>query len=187
MIIALFAGIASWSLLEYVLHRFAGHHRVLLGRRLNAFGPEHTRHHAQGDYFAPNWKKALSAAVVFGVLVPLVAAVSSWGHGVAYATGLAGFYLTYEWLHRRLHTHGPRNAYGRWARRHHFFHHFHDPRVNHGVTSPLWDIVFGTRAKVERVRVPRRLAMRWLCAQDEVKPEYRQDFELRGRAKAAHG
>jgi len=37
--------------------------------------------------------------------------------------------------------------YGRWAREHHFHHHFVDLRVNYGVTSGLWDVVLRTRRR----------------------------------------
>jgi hypothetical protein len=37
--------------------------------------------------------------------------------------------------------------YGRWARGHHFHHHFVDARVNYGVTSPVWDVVLRTRRR----------------------------------------
>lgn len=173
------AGIASWSLLEYLLHRFAGHDRRLVGR--NPFGREHTRHHAEGGYFAPSWKKVLVAAVLAGAVgVPAGAWRSpDW---LAYLAGLLGCYATYEILHRRLHTHGPRNRYGVWARRHHFHHHFQDTKTNHGVTSPIWDLVFGTYARPKSVVVPERLAMAWLCdATGGVRPAYAASYSLRRR------
>jgi len=72
--------------------------------------------------------------------------------------------------------------YGRWARRHHFYHHFHDPKVNHGVTSPIWDIVFGTYHKPDVIRVPEKLKMVWLCDETgEVKEPFRAQYELRRR------
>jgi hypothetical protein len=92
--------------------------------------------------------------------------------------------LLYEVLHRRAHTHAPSNRYGRWRRKNHFAHHFADPRLAQGVTTPLWDIVFGTRLSVDRVRVPRRLAMSWLVDMNgEVYADYSDDYELVGSRK----
>ena len=49
------------------------------------------------------------------------------------------------------------------------------------MTSPFWDHVFGTHVEVDVVRVPRRMAMRWLVDEHgEVRAEYRDDYELRG-------
>ena len=68
---------------------------------------------------------------------------------------------------------------------HHFHHHFGHPMSNHGVTHPLFDIVFRTLERPDKVRVPRRLAMVWLTdEQGEVRPEYRDDYELVGSTTA---
>lgn len=159
VVLAAALGAVTWSLLEYVIHRWLGHDRRLLR---NVFGREHTQHHAKGHYFAPAWKKA-AAAVVTSVLLGVPAVlVAGPALGGAWTAGLVGFYLTYEVIHRRLHVSPGWGPYARWARRHHFYHHFHDPSVNHGVTSPVWDVVFGTRVTVTAVDVPERLAMPWL-------------------------
>lgn len=151
-------GIVTWSFLEYCIHRWLGHDRRFRG---NIFGQEHTRHHSQGDYFAPTWKKLIAALAALGVLgVP--AYLLTGMPGVWFSVGLIGFYGFYEVLHRREHTHRGIGAYGRWARRHHFFHHFVDPRSNHGVTSPIWDFVFGTHRAPEVIPVPEKLKMIWL-------------------------
>lgn len=152
-------GAFTWSLLEYVIHRFMGHDRRLRG---SAFGQEHTRHHAVGDYFAPTWKKVVFAAATTALLCAPAILVAGRGPGLAYVGGLMLAYGAYELFHRREHTHAGIGAYGRWARRHHFYHHFVDARFNHGVTSPLWDLVFGTYRRATTIPVPRRLCMAWL-------------------------
>ena len=115
-------------------------------------------------------------------------AIAGVGPGGLYVGGFVGCYLYYEWLHRRLHTHSAISAYGRWARRHHFWHHFHDPRVNHGVTSPVWDIVFRTHVPVAQpIRVPEKLAMPWLLNAEthEIRSELEGRWELRRKRRAA--
>jgi sterol desaturase/sphingolipid hydroxylase (fatty acid hydroxylase superfamily) len=174
---AIAAGAATWTLLEYVLHRWLGHDRRL---RRNPFGIEHLRHHAQGNYFAAASKKLAIAAIVTVVLGVPVVGVAGLSTGVAYLTGLMGFYAAYEWLHLRNHTHPGRGPYGRWARRHHFHHHFVDPRVNHGVTTPLWDVVFRTYRRPKRIKVPARLSMAWLLdpVTGDVRTEHADSYEL---------
>lgn len=174
------SGALTWSLLEYVIHRFLGHGRAA---KKNPFGVEHTAHHSRGHYFAPTWKKALAAALFMALVAPLAVLVMGLELGLAYAVGLVGFYCAYEVLHRRLHVSEGVGPFGRWARRHHFYHHFHDPSVNHGVTSPLWDVVFGTRKVVrEAVLVPEKLAMPWLVdpASGAVHAHLAGRFALRG-------
>ena len=177
MLLALFVGALTWSLLEYLVHRFLGHEPRL---RPNPFASEHLRHHSEGDYFAPSWKKLLAAAVFAAVLFFPTTRLLGVGPGLAYLAGLMGFYATYEVLHRREHTHAGIGAYGRWARRHHFAHHYSDARFNHGVTSPLWDLVFRTYRPVQTVRVPRKFVMPWLKDPQtgNVRADYAETFTL---------
>lgn len=175
--LSLLAGALTWSLLEYGIHRWAGHDRRLRG---NVFEKEHTRHHSRGNYFAASWKKAGAAALLMALVIyPAMLAVGTVA-GVTYAGGLAGFYLYYEILHRREHTHEGVGPYARWARRHHFYHHFGDPSMNHGVTSPIWDVVFGTYQAPDVILVPEKLKMRWLTdAAGEVPEHLAGSYALR--------
>ena len=94
---------------------------------------------------------------------------AGWGLGVGYVVA----YFTYEAIHGIAHCFAPRTRYGRWYRKHHFHHHFAEPLRNQGVTTPVWDKVFGTFSEPGQVQVPRRMAMRWLLDEDgEVKPEF---------------
>jgi len=160
LIAALVLGVATWTFVEYALHRFLGHDRRTMP---NFFSVEHTRHHSLGDYFAPTWKKGLVAMAVATAIFALTRALVATPLATAFTVGFTGMYMTYEIVHRRAHTHAGIGRYGRRLRRHHFHHHFGNPRANHGVTSPLWDVVFGTHEPATQIRVPRKLAMRWLC------------------------
>jgi AcrR family transcriptional regulator len=179
--LAVLLGALTWSFLEYVIHRWLGHERRFLRRRWNLFAREHVRHHSVGDYFAPARKKAVLVLIVTPTIAALLSLVAGWTLSLAYALGLIGFYLYYEWLHLHLHTHAPSTAYGRWARKNHFFHHFHDPSKNHGVTSGLWDRVFGTHVTPQVVEVPEKLKLRWLCDAEtgELLAEHRADYRIR--------
>ncbi len=175
LLVASALGAATWTLAEYGLHRFVFHGASAArpGAR------EHRRHHAEPDYFAPAWQKALAALAVTAVLAPVATLAVGPRLALAFTGSFIAMYLLYEWLHRRAHTHAPRGPYGRWRRRNHFAHHFQDPRRAQGVTSPFWDLVFGTTLPRKRVRVPRRFAMSWLVnAEGQLRPEYASDYEL---------
>lgn len=174
------AGAFSWTFLEYVMHRWLGHDPRLRG---NPFGVEHVRHHVEGNYFAPTWKKLIAATVAALVLsAPAVLALGTT-HGLAFVAGLIAFYGVYEALHRLEHVTAGLGPYARWARRHHFTHHFVDARKNHGVTSPLWDIVFGTYLKPGMITVPRKLAMAWITdpRTGTVRADWAGTFALQSR------
>ena len=55
-----FFGIVTWTLLEYLIHRFLGHKR----RKTGLIRQEHLKHHAEAHYFAPLYKKAILAFLV---------------------------------------------------------------------------------------------------------------------------
>ncbi len=178
--LALFGiGIALWSLGEYLMHRFAMHE--LRGRGLAS--REHLRHHAQRDSILESWYFAWT-----GVLL-VSAGWMALGHlvvgpsGIALGLGWVAAYGFYDWIHWRAHRRPVAHPYERWVRRHHFHHHFGHPMANQGVTTPIWDLVFGTYERVDGpVPVPRRLAMVWLVDDHgEVRPEYAGDYELVGR------
>ena len=183
MVVAAALGAFTWTFLEYVIHRWMGHDKRF---RKTPFGIEHVRHHIEGDYFAPTWKKLLAAAIATSILCGPALLVAGARVGVAYVLGLMAFYGVYEVLHRGEHTHAGIGPYGRWARRHHFHHHFVDGRTNHGVTSPLWDVVFGTYRRPTMIKVPAKLCMAWLKdpSTGEVIAAYAESFVLAGSSGA---
>jgi sterol desaturase/sphingolipid hydroxylase (fatty acid hydroxylase superfamily) len=178
LVLAALGGAVGWSFLEYVIHRWLGHDKRYVR---NVFGREHTRHHAVGHYFAAGWKKGLAAVVVVALTSGPAIALGGVATGLAAVGGFVGFYLTYELVHRLLHVREGVGPYARWARAHHFHHHFHDPASNFGVTSPVWDVVFGTRVVPGRIRVPEKLAMSWLIdpVTGDVRAHLADRWELR--------
>ena len=179
LLLSFLVGAVSWTLAEYLLHRFRGHE----AKKPNVFRTEHLTHHAKHGYFTPTGKKFTHATPVILAATGLLCLGVGLAAGLAWGVGFSLAYMGYEVTHRRLHTHGPRGPWSRLLRRHHFFHHFHDGRVNHGVTSPFWDVVFGTRVVAERIEVPRKFVPDWLCdATGGVRPELANDYSLRSRS-----
>jgi len=174
-------GVMTWSFLEYAIHRWLGHHKRF---RPNFFSKEHLQHHSKGNYFAPLKKKLLMGVFGFKLSLPIAWLVFGFQLGTAWLSGLFLMYLTYEWVHWRFHHHQGIGVYGRYLRRHHFYHHFVDPKMNHGVTSPIWDIVFGTYRTPEVIPVPVKLVMPWLLDSD--KAHIRAIFSENYRLNAAN-
>jgi hypothetical protein len=175
------AGVFWWWLFEYVLHRWAFHE--MRGKGIGS--REHLEHHVKASWSYDHllglvWFGILLTGFGWGVLAAwLVNPAVGWGFGLGWAIA----YYFYEWEHRAAHLRPPATSWHRWLRKHHFHHHFGHPMRNHGVSIPLWDIVFGTLDRPERVKVPRRLAMPWLLDEHgEVLPEFAADYELVGSA-----
>ena len=133
---AILSGLLAFSFVEYAFHRwlFHGHLRVI--------EEGHRKHHDEPRgydslpfFLAPLLMLTLAAALA--CVLPTTIALLSSG---ALATGYAAYGSSHLAIHFMRFRHPlPR----RWAAAHHV-HHFH-PDTNFGVTSPLWDIILGTR------------------------------------------
>jgi sterol desaturase/sphingolipid hydroxylase (fatty acid hydroxylase superfamily) len=160
-LLLLASGVLSWGLLEYGLHRFIFHYdaRTELGRKL-VYGA-HLSHH--DDPLAINriFSSLMISAPVAGAYLLLARLVTgSWRAASSLFAGLALGYFYYEWLHFRAHHRRARLRYFRYLRKYHLLHHYKTPELRFGVTSPLFDIIFGTFRPVasRRARVSRRKA-----------------------------
>lgn len=174
VLLAFAAGIAFWTLMEYVLHRFLGH--VHKGK--NFFKHEHLQHHYKVNYFAPAFKKAIASLVVSAVLVGLLSLLMAFSVALAFIVGLIGMYGLYELIHFRFHSTDPLAMVFIVFRKHHFYHHFHNPKSNFGVTTRFWDRVFCTFYPVEMVVVPRKMPLKWLMAEEGIKDSYTKHFRI---------
>jgi sterol desaturase/sphingolipid hydroxylase (fatty acid hydroxylase superfamily) len=131
-------GLVVWSLLEYGIHRGVLH-------RLPFFSPMHATHHGAPLALigTPTW---VSIPVWCGtLLLPL------WllcGHDVATGT-TSGVMLGYWWygiVHHVIHhsAHNPLLSYFERRRAWHLRHHYQRASGNFGVTTSVWDHLFGS-------------------------------------------
>ena len=134
-------GAFYWTLLEYLLHRFAFHgHPRLLGRR-------HFQHHAKLDLpklaVAP-WQSGLAGAVIHaGIFLPLF----GWATGGALFAGFLAGYGWYELAHYRIHYAAPFTRRAERLRDHHLAHHHGSPGQCFGVSTTFWDQIFGSQER----------------------------------------
>lgn len=160
--------------MEYFLHRFMGHEH----KGKNFFKSEHVQHHAKFNYFAPASKKIIGASILFISLLVIGSLIFPVLITAAFLIGFFGMGTLYEVTHFRYHSKDPVAKIFITLRKHHFYHHFHNPKVNHGVTSRIWDRVFGTFTPVEKVNIPEQMMMNWLMDEQVIKPEYTEHFKL---------
>lgn len=133
---------------EYLLHRFVLHGRYLYKSPWTAatWKRIHFDHHQD-----PHDLRVLFGApyttlpTIAAVTLPLGGLVGGLaGAGAAFATGLVIFCF-YEFCHCIQHlNHQPRSKYLQRIKRSHLAHHFHDETGNFGITSALYDRLFGT-------------------------------------------
>ena len=140
------AGLVAWTLIEYWLHRAVFHHAPILSQI-------HELHHdfPQDLIGTPGWASASIGLIL--VAVPLYAALGL-DQSVAATAGLATGYLWYVFVHYTAqHWRPRRNSYLYRARLRHARHHHVSQTGNFGVTTSLWDHVFGTAIETPASRL----------------------------------
>ncbi len=130
------AGVAGWTLLEYMIHR-------LLYHNVPYFIELHDAHHAKPNAFigAP---PIIGIALIFLMFfMPIVALSFVAASGIT--AGILAGYMAYMLVHHAAHHWNlPATSWLYPARRHHALHHHHREDGNFGITTPFWDRVFGT-------------------------------------------
>jgi sterol desaturase/sphingolipid hydroxylase (fatty acid hydroxylase superfamily) len=157
-ITALFGGGAfAWTFVEYLMHRFGLHLPTKTPSFRIAFYLVHGHHHEAPDdtrrIVATPLQGALLALLLAGIARLVAGPIAS---GPLLAGALVGYQL-YELAHWSAH-HARTRIWPLGAlRRHHLAHHHVDAKSRFGISSPLWDVVFGTRGTSQRAS-PRRTA-----------------------------
>ena len=138
VVLTILLGLLLFSIIEYAFHRWLFHGPVKVMSR------GHQAHHENplGYDSLPFFFPALILLTLTGVLV--------WLMPASFALLLTGVitlsYVTYGLSHFIIHHHLFHYILARkWAANHHI-HHYHAD-ANFGVTTPLWDILLGTRYK----------------------------------------
>lgn len=133
---AIALGVVFWTLLEYTLHRFVLH-------TFMPFKGWHDKHHSEPKA-SVGTPTALSLLLIMaGIFLPAIA-LAGVPLGGGFALGVLIGYGLYTWMHHG--EHHWRNDY-RWFRRlkrRHAIHHHSCSDCNYGVTTAVWDRLFGT-------------------------------------------
>lgn len=140
------AGLFAWSLVEYSFHRWIYHK----GRTPAHAG--HQIHHGSPEtLIAMPW---FVSTGLFGLFWYVFAYMLQFRFALSFAGGLLSGFVVYGAFHHLHHHFDLKSCRYRKLRAHHFIHH-RFPDVNFGVTSRLWDHVFGTTYKHKIKRRPR--------------------------------
>ena len=144
-------GCFTWTLVEYLFHRYVLHGRFPPGKGLirrflhERLDPLHWDHHKRpfdGRHISGELKDILP---LFFVAVPASFLFPLYTAPVLLA-GVVQSYVAEEWLHYALHFSKSRVHLFRRIKKYHLYH--HSPRgidKGYGITTPFWDRVFRTR------------------------------------------
>lgn len=136
------SGLLFWTLIEYMLHRFIFHF-VNDNPMVQKF--HYTIHGIHHEY--PKDKERLVMplvpSLVFVVFFYSIYYALLGNMVYAFFPGFVIGYLCYAMTHYAIHAiKPPKNFKYLW--KHHNLHHYKCPDRAYGVSSPLWDYVFGT-------------------------------------------
>ena len=139
-------GVLTWTLLEYVIHRYVFHYqpKTRWGRMLHFI--MHGVHH---DY--PNDATRLVMPPIISLPLAVIFYIMFWLTLGRFApAALAGFgfgYVCYDTIHYATHHFQMKRGIWRWLKQYHLRHHYQDDHAGYGVSSPLWDYIFKTTRK----------------------------------------
>jgi sterol desaturase/sphingolipid hydroxylase (fatty acid hydroxylase superfamily) len=138
------AGALLWTLTEYTLHRYLFHYTGPRPWQRRMYFVLHGVHH-DFPQDAERLVMPLGASIPLGVLFygllrlalgPELVGPAFMGFGLGY--------LAYDGMHYAVHHFKMGSRFGRWMKRYHMIHHHTGVDARYGVSSPLWDWVFGT-------------------------------------------
>ncbi len=139
-------GVLAWTLLEYVLHRWVFHFHPDARSELQrdvAFLIHGVHHDWPWDADRLVMPPVVAIGIALAIGFPLRALVGPTFFPGLFA-GLVAGYLWYDLTHYAVHHLPQRTRFGKLQRRNHLVHHFAQPDARFGVTTPLWDVCFGT-------------------------------------------
>ena len=136
-------GMFFWTFFEYIMHRFVFHHiaHTDKGKKLNYIlhGNHHEYPRDRERLFMPAAPSLILAAVVFTLMY------GALGQNVfPFFPGFMFGYLVYGTMHYAIHAWSPPYKWMKGLWRNHHLHHYKQDGKGFGVSSTLWDHVFGT-------------------------------------------
>jgi sterol desaturase/sphingolipid hydroxylase (fatty acid hydroxylase superfamily) len=138
-----FSGMFFWTFFEYLMHRYAFHAVADSERAQKFIYTMHGNHHHfprdKERLFMPPVPSLIIASVLF-FLYRLVMG----NYVFMFFPGFMLGYLLYGSMHYAIHAWNPPFRWMKPLWRNHHLHHYKDEHKGYGVSSTIWDRVFGT-------------------------------------------
>jgi sterol desaturase/sphingolipid hydroxylase (fatty acid hydroxylase superfamily) len=143
IILTFLGGILFWTLFEYIAHRFIFH---LVSEKKNmqklAYTLHGNHHHYPRDkqrLFMPPIPSIIIASAIFGLMYLIIGSYT-----FMFFPGFIFGYLLYGSMHYAIHAWNPPFKWMKPLWRNHHLHHYKNEYQGFGVSSTIWDHVFGT-------------------------------------------
>jgi sterol desaturase/sphingolipid hydroxylase (fatty acid hydroxylase superfamily) len=141
--LAFLGGMFFWTFFEYLMHRFAFHWVADSERAKKFIYIMHGNHHHfprdRERLFMPPVPSLILASLIFSVFYFIM------GHNAfMFFPGFMLGYLLYGSVHYAIHAWNPPFRWMKSLWRNHHLHHYKDDHKGFGVSTTIWDRVFGT-------------------------------------------
>jgi sterol desaturase/sphingolipid hydroxylase (fatty acid hydroxylase superfamily) len=137
------SGLFFWTFFEYLAHRFLFHWVAKSERAQKFVYTMHGNHHHyprdRQRLFMPPLPSILLTSAIFGLMY-LAAGTAAFAFFAGFMLG----YLLYGSMHYAIHAWNPPFKWMKPLWRNHHLHHYKNDDCGFGVSSTLWDHVFGT-------------------------------------------
>lgn len=138
-----FTGIFFWTFFEYIMHRFVFHWASDNPQIQRISYVLHGNHHEfprdKQRLFMPPVPSLIIASIVFMVMYAIIQT-----NAFAFFPGFMLGYLMYGSMHYAIHAWNPPFKWMKPIWRNHHLHHYKSEEKGFGVSSHIWDKVFGT-------------------------------------------
>lgn len=137
-------GILVWQLIEYSLHRWVFHLKPTGPKSIEWHFMLHGHHHKYPMDFDRLVFPPVPAGLVMSIFYGLLSLLAPMGYASALLGGGVIGYVAYDTTHYALHS-GARDPFvTQKLRTSHMDHHYVNDTVGYGISSTLYDILFGT-------------------------------------------
>jgi sterol desaturase/sphingolipid hydroxylase (fatty acid hydroxylase superfamily) len=137
------AGMFFWTFFEYIMHRWIFHMIAESPRAQKVIYVMHGNHHHfprdRERLFMPPIPSLLISGTIFGIMYLLMR-----NNAFMFFPGFILGYLMYGSMHYAIHAWNPPFKWMKPLWRNHHLHHYKDEGKGYGVSTTIWDRVFGT-------------------------------------------
>ncbi|HMG82458.1 MAG TPA: sterol desaturase family protein [Ferruginibacter sp.] len=142
------AGMFFWTFFEYILHRFIFHFFSENEQAMKIIYVIHGNHHEyprdRERLFMPPVPSIILASVVFILMYFIANIFHDSQYVFAFFPGFIVGYLMYGSMHYAIHAWNPPYSWMKPLWRNHHLHHYKNEERGFGVSTTLWDRLFGT-------------------------------------------
>ena len=148
IVVSFLLGMFFWTFFEYILHRFVFHFISESEKAMKIVYLIHGNHHEyprdRERLFMPPVPSIILACVVFMLMYFTSHLFNASNYTFSFFPGFIIGYLMYGTMHYAIHAWNPPYAWMKPLWRNHHLHHYKNEERGFGVSTTLWDRLFGT-------------------------------------------